>query len=427
MKFVKLCSILFWSLITCSEVINNTTTKTLSTSTATASAVDETTEENNTNKSAQPVPTTSDNESTSFILWYMMPEEVRKEVVHFYYIHKSSKTEIFKRPRPREMVELSPNRYRTIEPEYFVNKVKKDRDWVEFSVEYLKSARAYAEISQLNFLVEVIKNASPTSIEIIFKRHLHALTLLQKIQTKSSDELVDIILAARSEANDIIEIFRILERYSDFDLANLNYLRKIRAVAFERDDYELLMFTNAYSGIIEPVNKCQRELLNHLKCDRIPKVWNLICVNPHKSAVCLTKECDEFIKFRLFSSAVNTNHWTLDMFAVACQEYEKALKLPIQIIKKPSEEPSRNNLENITEMIPLIPDPQYRQKFIEKYNCKNMNSTNYLSQFESINCNGERRCTIRVVPFLEQNQKLVEQKPPVRNADTRKLVSSVLK
>lgn len=358
----------------------------------------------------------SENDHTNFLLWYMIPKQVHKEVLSFYY------TPLTPNPTPKDKVILAPDRFSVYEPEHFLHQVEEDQDWINLSAVYLQNFREHSLTTQLNLLLEILKNASPSSIEKIFHECLHASTLLKKILLNNAEELIDFILNAKTLAEEIIEIFRIMERYSDFDLAaDVNYLQKVREIAFERDDCELLLFTNAYPDIIDPINTCQRDLLTSLRSDGIPKVWNLVCANPHKSARVQMKESDCFIKFKLFSEPVNTNQWTLDMFAVACQEYKTALELSLRI-KQKQVVGKRKGLTHIIDMIPLIPDPLYRQEFIKKYKFKDLNR---LREFEQ-QVNGDT-CVVKVVPFLEQCDEIVDYKPPARIANTRSLVSSILK
>lgn len=364
---------------------------------------------------------------TGFLLWYMIPEEIRHEITRFYFSFGSS-LNVLPFRRPRETIKLFPDRYRVIDPEYFLNEVKEDGDWVKLSDQYLLSARAFNEVTQLNFLVEAIKNASTSSIEAIFQRNPNALKLLNKIQENAPREMVDFILASRKSAEEIIEMFRIIERYSDFDLAEEGYIAKIREIAFERDDCELLMFTNAYSDITHPVNSCQSELVDSLRSDKMPKTWTLVCDGPCDLLDRYWKRNDCYIKFRLFSEPVNTNGWTLDMFAVAFQEYDAGLKLSMDIIHKKRDTTKKTCLAHICDMIPLIPDPLYRKKFIEKHqeHSQNMDHTRYITEFEHFDEMG-RKCKVKVVPYLQQSDEIAEYHPKLRIADTEKLVSCIIK
>ena len=366
-------------------------------------------------------------EYTRFLVWYMIPEEVRKEIIHNYYYYSDKDVLILCKPLPG-MVCISPHRYYEISPEELVEKVENDRDWINLSNTYLLNTKIYSEKSQFNFLIEAIKNASPSSIEEIFQRRPHALVLLKKIQTKASEELVNFILDSRTIASDIIEIFRIFERYSDLDMANLKYLQKIRSVAYERDDCELLMFTNAYPDLISPTGACQMSIFDYISLneDKIPRFWSLICDDVHKSARSLMFNRDKFVKFRLFSEPVNYKAWTLDMYAVACQEYEIALKLPLCITLKSSYlcNEITTGIQDISQMIPIIPDPVYRQRFIEKYNLRTMDPSTFKTKFNHLNQSG-KKSTVEVIPYCEQ-QNVECVAPPVRIADTKALVSKII-
>lgn len=368
-------------------------------------------------------------EYTRFLVWYMIPQEIRNEILDYYLLKGPFPIIINCRPPPG-LVIISRDRYTDVEPEAIIEKVENDRDWINLSNEYLLNAKLYNQRSQLIFLIEAIKNASPNSIEEIFQRRPHALVLLKKIQTKASEELVNFILDSRKITSDIIEIFRILERYSDFDMADQKYLAKIRSAAYERDDCELLMFTNAYPDLIRPSGLCQSDLLDiAIKGDEMPRVWSLICDNVHKSAkicYCGSVKC-RFIKFKLFSEPVNRECWSLDMHAVAFQKYETALKLPLEIVRTKNIPYSAitTKIQNISQMIPLIPDPVYRQRFIEKYNLRSMNPDTFITSFTHLNQSGKSE-TVRVIPYCEQKDNIVEYAPPVRIADTVALVLKII-
>jgi hypothetical protein len=370
-------------------------------------------------------------EHARFLVWYMIPEEVRKELIFIYY--RSDRTKINPCRPPPGMVCIAPDRYNYLTPKQIVEKIQNDRDWYNFANDYVLDAKRFSESTQLNFLAEAIKNASPRTIEEIFQSYPHASVLMKKIQTKESEKLVNFVLDSRMLAGDIIEIFRILERYSDLDMANLGYIQKIRMVAYERDDCELLMYTNAFPDLIRPVSSCQDDLFDHvLKGDNIPRIWSLICDDPHRSVrnQVFTISKDRFIKFRLFSESVNAKAWPLDMYALACQEYELALKVPTCITMKSASEnvivrDMANGINHISQMIPLIPDPFYRQMFIERCNYTSMDSERYLTEFQHLNSSG-KKSTVKVVPYCEQQDSVNCYTPPVRMANTDDLISKVL-
>lgn len=434
MNFIALCSsaLLLLSLITCSQLDNkfdNDFEKDLGRKNIDARQKDSYSKTVPVLKSKDIVDDPAKNsEYTRLLVWYMIPEEVRGEILYKYYYSKPREAIIYRRPPP-EMVSISTRRYFDIEPEVFATEIRKDYDWVDLSNEYVLNSKRYSERTQLSFLVEAIKNSLPSKIEEILKRRPLALVLLKKIQAKASEELVKFVLNSRKSGSEIIEIFRILERYSDLDMANLSYLQNIRNIAFERDDCELLMYTNAYPDLIKPSSACSLELFDHLKDYKLPEIWDLVCANPHKSEQSWMFKSSKkiFKKFQLFSNPVLVDCWTLDMYALACQDYERAFNIPLRIVEKHRIVTEiTSELCHIAQMIPFIPDQLYREKFIEKYNLRGkVRPETYLTEFPHLNSSGAK-CTVRVIPYCQQEDIVCSYTPPVRVADTNALVSKVL-
>lgn len=340
------------------------------------------------------------NNYTGLLFWSLIPEDSRYEIIKFY--RGGSKVPAAVKPViSTQAIAAAKSLNKNYTSADFINLVKAEYkdDWYAAASTFLLDAKNYNERSQMTLFLTIIQKAPPSVIKKILKDiRFCREDILKKIQ---HDVIFEIILKARDKGKDMVAIFKIIQMFSDFDLADADYLTFIRNAAFSMDDGDLLMLTEEYPDLIEPVSACQERLMEKWDPHRFPKIWDQICKSS-EGAVCQRYKKHKFVKFPMFDQAVDTYDWDLAMFATASKNYNAILKMPNSLATKACRNSAMRTpgapLSRMEHIIPLIEDRKYREQLCKKYN---VSKTDISSSFDAFNAN-KVKSVVRVVKAVDK-------------------------
>ena len=363
-------------------------------------------------------------DSTSFLLWKMIPTDVRHEILRYHVQNNGSKMK-------NEITVISPETASTeedLDGLTILERIDSAKDWISEANNILnRNIIKFSLKTQLNLLTEIIKHAPVPIVQTIFDKYPYAGNLLKYVK---DEDLTKLVLDSRLTTKDIKNLLLVLERYSKFNLAQLSVLTLIRDRAISSDSCDLLKFTNEYPEIIEPSEMCPQALL--MQCTNyLPNIWDkMICSYPFQINKICKRNDGLFVKFKLFSQPLLTRDWTLEMFALACEEFDKLLNLPDCLISSTGlgstcPKHTTGHLSKIEQMIPMIYLKYDRERILNKYglscNCEVVQS------FQAPDENGVLR---KVEVLLPSQQKFEEPIRRIKNSipqpDSESFVNKIL-
>lgn len=365
-------------------------------------------------------------DSTSFLLWKMIPADVRHEILRYHVQNNASKM------KNEITVNISSATAASTEEDVdgltILERIDDADDWIGEANNILnRNINNFNLKTQFNLLTEIIKHAPVPIVQMIFDKYPYAGNLLKYVK---DEELTKLVLDSRLTTKDMKNLLLVLERYSKFNLAQLSVLTLVRDRAISSDSCDLLKFTNEYPEIIEPSEMCPQALL--MQCTNyLPNIWdNMICSYPFQINEVCKRNDGLFVKFKLFSKPLLTRGWTLEMFALACEEFDKLLNLPDCLISSTeigSTCPKHisGHLSKIEQMIPMIYLKCNRERILNKYGLNS--SCDVIKSFQAPDENGVLVTVEVLLPSQQQSEEPIRRiKKSTPQPDSASFVAKIL-
>lgn len=312
-------------------------------------------------------------DTNAFFFWYNLPDNVRSSFLSPF---KKENTSIYAK-NTDESDSLPIIRNTTIPADVFTKSILQDKNWIENNSKCFDEKMGICNFkSQCRLFMEALKFAPADEIEELI---LSAPIMVQNILNKLPQSLTIFCLTnSVKSGKSIFRLLKIFEIISNFDLSKSPLILNIRKEAFRRDDPELMKLTDEYPERLDPSLSDYSNFLSSLDTvNGSPEYfWEKICQEPAKEGNIYMVNSSVGRKFKIFSEPVNTDNWTLLMFALASGKYDLARKIAVETSYRPDDNPEKNMnkfvdgnpIRKLEHLLPFIPEPSIVEFIIDKYN-----------------------------------------------------------
>lgn len=299
--------------------------------------------------------------------------------------------------------------------------------WIDQLKEFFDIKKGYCNFkSQARILLEALKYISAPELEKFYEA---APEMITKVLDALPNELiVEAFMPSNQQAHEIIQMLKLFEKISNFTLSDSGVMKRIRKMAFERDDVALMRFTDEYPEFIISSSLDHEGLINAIKPNGHPRtLWNLLCSDAVHGSSIKVKTYDDFMKFPMFSHPINTKGWSLAMFALATENYNIANGMPLSLTYRKGSQivlfEQGNHVTRLEHLVPLISDTNVKSYLINRYKLPSeLNSGPGFVKFKTLDANGNQ-ITVNVLPYNER--KALPGNPPQCSFDTDEITDKL--
>lgn len=333
----------------------------------------------------------SDIDTNAFFMWSTLPLGFKKRIAHDLQCEEKEHSN-----------EIVLDDFKVVPAEAFTDLITNyGPNWMEFCDCLGENMDKYHLKTFARLIFEAIIEANATDIKTLFK--LIPDKVEKVLNFASKNNLVDFLTNTIRSGESIIEILKLFERSSNFDLSDEGIMRRLRQAAYDRDDVVLMDFTDTYPEVIESSFKDQVGLINNTTADGHPNaLWENMCSKDVSSVPIEYTYFDKFMKFPIFSEPINTYKWTLAMLALATGKYVAAMKFPLNMadeqVYKTTPFVQGTHITKIEHLLPYIPNENVRRRIVDKYNLPE-GLIDPAATFSTLNKHGNR-IDVQVLPDI---------------------------